>query len=388
MARRSARLIVLTQTRTRRKMLTSGTGKGKKAVAVGGKEKREKCAWPVEDTTEFLNLIKANKKLGGPKMSYKPEFWTMIDNQGNGAAHDKGRSKECKSIEKKGVDVNEASQVVWNDTVEGNPKKDINQFKNSGWAYFDLMQEMMPEHATGVHAFRASQNLQGGSVEGGLVSDEDNNGVMEGDSDEEVANSMDIDQAGGKDSPATTCSNEFTLVPTQKSSPSVKSSTVRPPISSASNKSGEKRKIASVEGSAVTESVVTGTSRSKSARLSGAAALNGLKEQMQRSNNIQESQGMQFISIVKKMASNTSITPDAPAAPTPSTHVHTNDNDHPSIQKNARSLATKRAQHLERWLDDKRLVAFLDLLRLKPDIVEGYMDLEEGPERKGILQSS
>ncbi|EGO04698.1 hypothetical protein SERLA73DRAFT_149106 [Serpula lacrymans var. lacrymans S7.3] len=131
----------MAQCSTQRKMSTSGTGKGKKAVATGGKEKREKCAWPIEDTTEFLNLIKANKKLGGLKMSYKPEFWTMI-----------AKEMEQHTTKVFGFTYSEKKGV------NGNLKKDINQFKNSGWVYFDLMQEMMPEHVTGAYAFRAKSS--------------------------------------------------------------------------------------------------------------------------------------------------------------------------------------------------------------------------------------
>ncbi|EGO24095.1 hypothetical protein SERLADRAFT_416304 [Serpula lacrymans var. lacrymans S7.9] len=206
-------------------------------------------------------------------MSFKNDFWTMIaqemethtmkgSRKSARARKDKWNKLKAdfKNIsylklasgftysEKKDVDVNKASQVVWDNAV----------------------QDVMPEHATGAHAFWASQ-----SVVGGTVSNEENDGEIEGDSDEEAA--MNVNTTG-KDSPATVCTNEVTIVPIHTSNQSIKSITARPPISSASNISGGKRRFMLVEGFAMAESVVTGTSRSESARLSGAATLNGLKE--------------------------------------------------------------------------------------------------------------
>ncbi|EGN98525.1 hypothetical protein SERLA73DRAFT_161255 [Serpula lacrymans var. lacrymans S7.3] len=131
-------------------------------------------------------------------MSFKNDFWTMIaqemethtmkgSRKSARARKDKWNKLKAdfKNIsylklasgftysEKKDVDVNKASQVVWDNAV----------------------QDVMPEHATGAHAFWASQ-----SVVGGTVSNEENDGEIEGDSDEEAA--MNVNTTG-KDSPAT-----------------------------------------------------------------------------------------------------------------------------------------------------------------------------------------
>ncbi|EGN93554.1 hypothetical protein SERLA73DRAFT_78441 [Serpula lacrymans var. lacrymans S7.3] len=368
------------------------------------RKKAPKCIWTESDTKKLVELAEEHVGLLGEGGGYKPQFYNMAEGI-LAPLTTKGATKTADSIRNKwfslkkelscvdqlmntsglgfdvqcGLKITNANRHIW-DAFLKSKSKDVkstyNRLASDGWRWYNSITAILPSRAKGTHIFRASQaqsaKISSASKDRMDVDAEGNDGGEDGEDedgedkgDEEGAEREAIETeavVSARKDKGKSGSESGTLY--------VSSIHSKPTSASVSITSSGKRKYSAIDST----SVISATP-GKAPHSSGAAAINGVKEQMQRMADNKEQRDTKrddfryrFLNIVES-AFTGSVSGGGSsniASSLSSRHIE---------PLNTRSQAIRMAGQIETQLNDKQKVAFIDMLRADNVLIGDYLDM-------------
>ncbi|EGO01362.1 hypothetical protein SERLA73DRAFT_151817 [Serpula lacrymans var. lacrymans S7.3] len=344
--------------------------------------------WTESDTKKLVELAEEHVGLLGEGWGYKPQFYNLAEGI-LAPLTTKGATKTADSICNKwfslkkelscvdqlmnasglgfdvqcGLKITDANRHIWDAFLKSKPKdvkSTYNRLASDGWRWYDSITAILPSRAKGTHIFRASQaqsaKISSASKDRMGVDAEGNDGGEDGEDkgDEEGAEREAIERKA--------------VVSARKDKG--KSGSESGTFASVSITSSGKRKYLAVDST----SVISATP-SKALRSSGTAAINGVKEQMQRMADNKEQRDTKrndfryrFLNIVES-AFTGSVSGGGSsnnASSSSSQHVE---------PLNTRSQAIRMAGQIKTQLNDEKKIAFIDMLRADNVLIGDYLDM-------------
>ncbi|EGO04323.1 hypothetical protein SERLA73DRAFT_68017 [Serpula lacrymans var. lacrymans S7.3] len=271
-----------------------------------------------------------------------------------------------------GLKITDANRHIW-DAFLKSKSKDVkstyNRLAFDGWRWYDPITAILPSRAKGTHIFCASQaqsaNISSASKDRMDVDAEGNDGGEDGEDEAFVSARKDKGKSG---------SESGTLY--------VSSIHSKPTSASVSITSSRKRKYLAVDSTST--SVISATP-SKAPHSSGATAINGVKQQMQRMADNKEQRDTKcndfryhFLNIVESAFTGSVSSGGSSniALSLSSQHVE---------PLNTRSQAIRMAGQIETHLNDKQNIAFIDMLYADDVLIGDYLNMATQDENLRII---
>ncbi|EGN92963.1 hypothetical protein SERLA73DRAFT_156684 [Serpula lacrymans var. lacrymans S7.3] len=375
------------------------------------KKKVPKCIWTESDTKKLVELAEEHLGLLGEGGGYKPQFYNLAEGI-LAPLTTKGATKTADSIRNKwfsissrnqlmntsrlgfdvqcGLKITDANRHIWDAFLKvwdgltfflRSKSKDVkstyNRLALDGWRWYDLITAILPSRAKGTHILRASQaqsaKISSASKDRMDVDAEGNSGGEDGEDkgDEEGAEREAIEReavVSARKDKGKSGSESGTLY--------VSSIHSKPTSASVSITSSGKCKYSAVDST----SVISATP-SKAPHPSGAAAINGVKEQMQRMADNKEQHDdfrYRFLNIIES-AFTGSVSGGG------SSNIASSSSSRHVEPLNTRSQAIRMAGQIETQLNDEQKIAFIDMLRADNVLIGDYLNMATQDENLRIM---
>ncbi|EGO19678.1 hypothetical protein SERLADRAFT_411669 [Serpula lacrymans var. lacrymans S7.9] len=345
------------------------------------KKKVPKCIWTESDTKKLVELAEEHLGLLGEGGGYKPQFYNLAEGI-LAPLTTKGATKTADSIRNK-WHIWDAFLKVWDGLTfflrskSKDVKSTYNRLALDGWRWYDLITAILPSRAKGTHILRASQaqsaKISSASKDRMDVDAEGNSGGEDGEDkgDEEGAEREAIEReavVSARKDKGKSGSESGTLY--------VSSIHSKPTSASVSITSSGKCKYSAVDST----SVISATP-SKAPHPSGAAAINGVKEQMQRMADNKEQHDdfrYRFLNIIES-AFTGSVSGGG------SSNIASSSSSRHVEPLNTRSQAIRMAGQIETQLNDEQKIAFIDMLRADNVLIGDYLNMATQDENLRIM---
>ncbi|KAF8223584.1 hypothetical protein L208DRAFT_1411625 [Tricholoma matsutake] len=338
----------------------------------------EKCHWTPAEEECLISFLVSKKSEAGDGGSFKPVTWTAavqemakippLHTQYNIVTTLKGLSGiGCKYTTELGMNIGVAEQSVWKEYITKHPASAV--FAHKGFVLYDLMSPLMPSLVKGRSVYRPGQGTHGttNTMLSTLPQDPpDDNALGIDDPLERHGDGIPSDRSNGGHA----SDGDHTPPPPSSAYPS--SSPISPPLPlhTDSATTPDPHSITSASQTATT--MVSTSSKHKQSALSaslltsskkqcmavtGAVALNGIKESLDSFNStIERSLLMQL------------------------------DRMHSDTSPKHRAKAMDLFQEQESYLSDDCMVAFIDLFRVDSAAADAYIALKHNGLRKAWVQ--